>query len=84
MEKCYVCEKPVYKISNGIYASALICCRKCSQRVFEIKHDCEMYWDKRHGRDEYDCVSLGGWHETIEAVKAMEICHQCGKSHKVV
>jgi hypothetical protein len=83
MEKCYVCEKPVYKSSNGFYASGKTCCRGCSQRVFDIKQDCQSYWKESVYRDVYDSVSLlGDWHGTIEKVKAMGICSQCGESHK--
>ena len=84
---CYCCGKGVFALVQGNgYTEAKdepqqICCRQCSQKVFDIQGSAQRYW-KTPDRDKYDGVYMGGWQDTIDKVKAMEICPQCGEVHK--
>jgi hypothetical protein len=60
---------------------SLICCRACSQLVFDLKGTLPHYWNNPAIKD-CDGVYVGGWQDTIDQVKAMGIiCPQCGDKH---
>jgi hypothetical protein len=83
--KCYCCEKPLYSLVNQDEHKVSnrpeqICCRRCSQRVFDIREQAQWYW--KNDRDQCDGVFMDGWQETINKVRTMGICPQCGEPHQ--
>ena len=75
---CFCCDNSVYTPSNMDWGNGLLCCQTCSQQAFDIKDQSRDWWV---GRTQYDSVWLHNWKETIQAIRAMGLCPQCGERH---
>jgi len=84
--RCYCCGKSIFApVQENARERAKeqpqqMCCRECSVRVFILQGmPKNYYWGKHNTHN--DSVFMGGWQDSIDKVKAMDLCPQCGEIH---